>query len=104
MSHAFLIEILVPKVTGKGQPVTKEWFGTFLKELTQTFGGATSFVRASGEGLWRNGDEPQRDVIAVVEVMADELKQDYWASLWRRLEHELSQEQIVIRAQEIICF
>ena len=104
MNHAFLIEILVPKVTGKGQPVTKKWFETFLKELTETFGGATSFVRAPGEGLWRNGDEPQRDVIAVVEVMADELKQDYWASLRRRLEHELSQEQIVIRAQQIICF
>src|SRR3569833_1837035 len=102
MNHAFLIEILVPKVTGKGQPVTKKWFESFLFVLFETFGGASSFVRVPGEGLWRNGDEPQRDVIAVVEVMADELKQDYWASLRRRLEHELSQEQIVIRAQQII--
>jgi hypothetical protein len=104
MSQAFLIEILAPKVTGKGQLVTQEWFESFLKELTQTFGGATSFVRAPGQGLWRDGGEPQRDTIAVVEVMADELKQDYWASLRQRLERELSQEEIVIRAQEIICF
>ena len=104
MSPAFLIEILVPKVTGKGQPVPQEWFEAFLKELTQTFGGATSFVRAPGQGLWRDGGEPQRDTIAVVEVMADELKQDYWAPLRRRLEREPSQEKIVIRTQEIICF
>jgi hypothetical protein len=104
MSQAFLIEILAPKVNGKGQLVTQEWFESFLKELTQTFGGATSFVRAPGQGLWRDGGEPQRDTIAVVEVMADELKQDYWASLRQRLERELSQEEIVIRAQEIICF
>jgi hypothetical protein len=38
MSHAFLIEILVPKVPGKGQPATKERFETFLKELTETLG------------------------------------------------------------------
>ena len=82
MSRAFLIEILVPKVTGKGQPVTQEWFEAFLKELPQTFGGATSFVRAPGQGLWRDGGEPQRDTIAVIEIMADELKQDYYGEGW----------------------
>jgi hypothetical protein len=102
MSRAFLVEILVPKTTGKGQPVTQEWFEDFMKELTQTFGGATSFVRSPGLGLWRDRGEMQRDTIVVVEVMAEELKQDYWASLRRRLERELLQEEIVIRAQEII--
>jgi hypothetical protein len=38
----------------------------------------------------------------VVEVMAEELAQDYWSSLRKRLEAELSQEEIVIRAQQII--
>ena len=104
MSHAFLIEILVPKATGKGQPIPQEWFEAFLKELTQTFGGATSFVRAPGQGLWRDGGAPQLYTIAVVEVMANEVNQDYCASLRRRLERELSQEEIVIRAQEIIRF
>jgi hypothetical protein len=37
----------------------------------------------------------------VVEVMAERLDQSYWQSLRERLERELSQEEIVIRAQEI---
>jgi len=43
-----LVQILVPKETGNGTPVSKEWFDSFLKELTEKFGGATSFVRAPG--------------------------------------------------------
>jgi hypothetical protein len=34
--------------------------------------------------------------------MADDLAQDYWRSLRKRLENELSQEELVIRAQQII--
>jgi hypothetical protein len=54
--------------------------------------------RACGGG----GGETERDAIAVVEVMAEELAQDYWVRLRERLESELSQEQIIIRAQQII--
>lgn len=51
MNNSYLVQILVPKETGKGEPVSKEWFNKFLKELTDEFGGATSFIRAPGEGL-----------------------------------------------------
>lgn len=94
--------ILLPKETGNGEPVAQEWFENFLKELTAKFGGATSFVRAPGQGLWRDGGETERDSIAVVEVMAEELAQDYWRKLRERLESELSQEEIIIRAQQIV--
>jgi hypothetical protein len=33
--------------------------------------------------------------------MADGIDPDYWRSLRKRLERELSQEEIIIRAQEI---
>ena len=46
ISH--LLEILLPK-GGKGQPIDKDWFDGFLKELTERFGGATSFLRAPGQ-------------------------------------------------------
>lgn len=55
-----------------------------------------------GQGLWRSGDRTERDNIAVIEVMAAKLAPEYWRSLRERLERELSQEEIVIRAQEII--
>ena len=74
-----------------------------LEELTGEFGGVTSFIRAPGRGLWRSGSETERDNIAVVEIMAERLVPEFWRSLRERLERELSQEEIVVRAQEFIA-
>jgi hypothetical protein len=101
MNKSYVVQILLPKERGDGEPVSQSWFEDFLEELTGRFGGATSFVRAPGLGLWRSGNETERDNIAVVEVMAAKLAPEYWRSLRERLERELSQEEIVIRAQEI---
>ncbi|MGM4955242.1 hypothetical protein [Bradyrhizobium sp. 604_D8_N2_3] len=67
------MQILVPTQTGKGEPVSTGWFDNFLQELTDRFGGATSFVRAPGQGLWRSDGTTERDTIAVLEVMAAKL-------------------------------
>jgi hypothetical protein len=96
-----LVQILLPKETRNGQAIGRDWFDGFLKELTDKFGGATSFLRAPGQGLWHSGGGTEKDSIAVVEVMAEGLDPSYWQSLRERLERELSQEEIVIRAQEI---
>jgi len=103
MNKSYVVQILLPKEKGDGEPVSQSWFEEFLEELTGRFGGATSFVRTPGQGLWRSGNETERDNIAVVEVMAAKLAPEYWRSLRERLERELSQEEIVIRAQEIIA-
>jgi hypothetical protein len=97
-----LVQILLPKETGKGEPIGKHWFDGFLKQLKDKFGGATSFLRAPGTGLWQSGGGTEKDSIAVVEVMAEEIDRVYWQSLRKRLERELYQEEIVIRAQEIM--
>jgi hypothetical protein len=102
MSASYLIEILLPKETGKGELVSKEWFETFLKELTDRFGGATSFLRSQGRGLWHDGRQTEHDTVVVIEIMTERLARDYWRSLRERLERELVQEEIVVRAQEII--
>jgi hypothetical protein len=44
----------------------------------------------------------QQDNIAVVEVMAKELDPTFWGSLRERMQRDLSQDEIVIRAHEII--
>ena len=72
-----------------------------MTELTGKFGGATSFMRTPGQGLWRSGGETQRDNIAVIEVMAGRLESEYWKRFRERLEREISQDEVVIRAQEI---
>ena len=97
MSERFLVQILVPKETGRGEKVSKEWFDRLLKELTDKFGGATSFLRAPGEGLWDGDGGTEHDDVAVVEIMTDRLLPDYWRALRKRLEAELAQDEIVIR-------
>ncbi len=43
-----LLRILLPQETGNGHLISKNWFGGLLEELADKFGGATSFIRASG--------------------------------------------------------
>ena len=47
------------------------------------------------------GGDVERDNIAVIEVMTDEIDLPFWQAFRRKLERELSQEEIVIRAQEV---
>jgi len=96
-----LVEILLPTTAGNGQPVRQGPFEELLQELTERFGGATSFVRLPGKGLWETGGHVATDNIAVIGVTTEGLDVAYWKTLRQRLERELSQEEIVIRAQEI---
>jgi hypothetical protein len=96
-----LVEILLPTTTGDGQPVRQGRFEELSQELTERFGGATSFVRLPGKGLWETGGHVATENIAVIEVMTEGLDVAYWKTFRRRLERELSQEEIVIRAREI---
>src|SRR3954468_1813107 len=93
-----LVQILLPTRTGSGQPVTQARFEELLQELTDKFGGATSFVRAPGQGLWDSGGDVERVNIAVIEVEVDP---PFWQAFRRKLERELAQEEIAIRAQEV---
>jgi hypothetical protein len=97
-----LVQILLPTEAGGGQPVSEQWFDAFLKELTDKFGGVTSFLRAPGQGLWQSEGATEKDKIAVVEVMVERIDPVFWRSLRETLERELSQEEIIIRAQEIV--
>jgi hypothetical protein len=98
---SYLVQILLPTRTGNGQPVTQARFEELLQELTNKFGGVTSFVRAPGQGLWNSGEDVERDNIAVIEVMTDEIDPPFWQAFRRKLERELAQQEIVIRAQQV---
>ena len=93
-----LVQILVPLMTGDGEELEKDWFEALLQELTDRFGGATSFIQSPGQGHWDSGKEIEKDSVALVEVMTVELDEDYWDQLKERLEKELSQSEIMIRA------
>ncbi len=101
MLNQHLVQILLPKSRGDGAPVAREWFKGFLGELSERFGGATSFLRSPGDGLWEDGNTTEHDEVVVVEVMTQDFEETYWTVLKERLEDELDQEEIVIRATHI---
>lgn len=101
MVKRHLVQILLPLVAGQGQKLDKAWFNTLVHELAERFGGATSYARAPGEGLWDSGNRTEKDQIAVVEVMIESVEETYWRELKARLEKDLSQDEIVVRSWPI---
>lgn len=93
---SYLIEILLPV-----RPGTQAALSQVRDELAEVFGGLTMHANAPAEGLWEKNDNICRDRIVVVEVMADDLDAQWWATYREELETLLQQEEIVIRATEI---
>jgi hypothetical protein len=97
-----LIEILLPLNDKSGRPQPKEAFADLRRLLVERFGGLTAFSRSPADGLWVEGDQTvERDKIIVFQVMADYLDRTWWSALRKRLEDQLGQEKIVIRASTI---
>ena len=94
-----LIQILLPLNDSEGRRFPAQSFERLAHELTEKFGGATSFTRSPAEGRWKSGQATERDDIAVIEVMAETVDRAWWAELRRRLEREFDQDEVVIRGQ-----
>ncbi|MBB3660100.1 hypothetical protein FHX15_005369 [Rhizobium sp. BK650] len=93
----YVIEILLP-VTEK---FAQQTLDGIRSELTDLFGGVTVYANAPAEGLWSNGGDTERDRIVVVEVMTEQVDRLWWADYRKRLERQLSQAEIVVRATNI---
>ena len=62
------VHLLLPKETGIGQPISKEWFDDFRQELTEKFGRRDKLLARFGSGIWQSGGGTEKDCIAVVEI------------------------------------
>jgi hypothetical protein len=101
MTTSYLVQILLPKETGRGEEMSHDWFEQLLEELRQIRRG-DELCPGARHGLWQSGGGTERDTIAVIEVMTEGLLTDYWRALRERLEQELTQDEIILRAQKII--
>jgi hypothetical protein len=97
----YLIQILLPLEDKDGGPFPSEQYSALAQQLTDQFGGVTSFMRSPAEGRWKQGEETAHDDIVVMEVMITQLDRGWWADLRKRLTREFRQEEIVIRCQPI---
>jgi hypothetical protein len=96
-----LIQILLPVHDDDGQAFGAHHYEGLVHELTERFGGVTSYMRSPAEGRWNQGGETEHDEIVVVEVMADDLDRPWWAALRERLAEEFKQDEIIIRSQRM---
>jgi hypothetical protein len=96
-----LIQILLPLSDNQGRRYDDAVMRDIQKKLAARFGGMTAYTRAPAEGLWGHGEDPTKDDIVVVEVMAETFDRDWWGALKKDLEERLAQEEIVIRAQPL---
>lgn len=53
------------------------------------------------EGAWADNGTLELDRIVIAEVMTEGLDRDWWRDFRERLERQLAQDEIVIRATEI---
>jgi hypothetical protein len=98
----YLVQLLLPVQSEKGQPFERALFKRLEQELTDRFGGLTAYTCAPATGLWE--EQPGhtvREQVVVYEVMADNLEPEWWATLRQRLEAQFAQDELVVRAQEI---
>jgi hypothetical protein len=94
----YLVQLLLPLYDNAGRPIPAATYAELRRELTARFGGLTAYSRAPAEGVWEDGGERRRDDIIVYEVMVDQLDRPWWATLRERLERELAQSELVVRA------
>jgi hypothetical protein len=95
------VEIFVPLIRGDGQPVAKGYLADLERRLTERFGGVTAFTRAPARGRWADDGQVQTDDVVIYEVMAPNLDRPWWGELRQRLERELDQEEVLIRAHAV---
>lgn len=96
-----LVEILLPVRDNEGRRFAARKFAGVREELTERFGGVTTFTRAPAHGTNESDGSVQHDDIVIFEIMTLTLDREWWVSYRRGLEHRFAQDEIVIRASTI---
>lgn len=95
----FLIQFLIPLYDNDNQPFPKNAFDQICNEMTDQFGGVTTFLRSPAKGVWKecNG-KVNHDEVVMFEVMADRLDRRWWVGYRKELEQRFRQEELIIRS------
>src|SRR4051812_34460635 len=95
-----LVQILLPVYDDRGNRFPQAMYDEVARELTESFGGLTAYVRAPAKGLWEERPgETRRDDIVVYEVMVESLDERWWRDYRAALEGRFRQDELVVRAQ-----
>jgi len=98
----FVVELFLPLETPDGSPVASSFFEQVKSELTERFGGVTSYLQSPAEGAWKpTGEQVVHDRVAIFEVMVKDVDTVWWRDYRHKLENELDQEQILARLYQV---
>ena len=98
MESTRLIQILLPVHDNEKKPFPPDHYTAIADELTDRFGGVTTYSQAPAEGLWQDGSATVADTIIVMEVMIEQPDLMWWREFRERLELRFKQDQIIIRS------
>lgn len=98
----YLIQFLLPLRDNEGVAFGQAAFDRVTAELTEHFGGLTTYLRAPAEGAWcEPGGALDRDQVVIFEVMAERVERDWWAAYRTGLEQRFRQQQVLVRASAV---
>jgi hypothetical protein len=98
-----LVQLLLPLYDNAGARQPEALFRDVRRELTEQFGGLTTYSRAPARGLWQDdaNGATEQDEIVVYEVMVERIDAAWWREYRESLERAFRQKALVVRAQEI---
>ena len=95
------IQILLPLRDNDDRKFPQEHYEEVTRELTNEFGGVTSFVRSPAVGIWRGSSANHHDDMLLFEVLADQLDEEWWANYKKKLKKVFRQEEVLIWASTV---
>lgn len=102
MTKKKLFQILLPLYNQQGESIPFQNYKDLRTELTENFGGLTTYSRSPATGVWKDPDDDLAvDQIIVYEVIGEELNLKYWQNLKIVLEKKFDQEEIMIRCIDL---
>jgi hypothetical protein len=98
----YLIQILLPLYDNYGEALPQQEFLRVRDELSERFGGITTYMRSPARGLWKETRETTvHDDIVIYEVMTPELDREWWKGYREQLTLAFRQELLIVRVNEI---
>lgn len=93
------VQIFLPVYSAERNPFPKPYFDQLRAELTEKFGGITTFARSPATGFWKEDETTTvKDDIIIFEVMTEDLEKTWWTAYREKLRVLFKQDEIVIRA------
>jgi len=97
-----LVQVFVPVIWKEDPSRFATEVGEVVQELTERYGGATSFLRGAAQGLWKNEDGAvEADDVVVVEVQVGEVSIPWWSAFQTRLQRRFGQDEILVRYHDV---